>query len=110
MRYRQECWMSGDFMLCIEPTDKSLEKYHVAVLRGTWRGYALYRSKREFPESEAKAEAVKHGIRIARREARICLAISESLVEAKRQAKSSPPRDSGAVGGLNRAGNGADAL
>jgi hypothetical protein len=83
MRYRQECWITGNFCLLIEPTDKTLTLYRVAVIRhGSYT--ALYRSARTWPEAEAKAQAVIAGERIARREAKCHQQIAELLRRDKR--------------------------
>lgn len=83
VRCRQECWLTGDFCLLVEPTDKTLLMYRAAVIRGN-SGPALYRSARTWPEDEAKRQAVIAGGVVARREARKHAEIAEVLGRYKR--------------------------
>ena len=78
LRSQQECWISRDFCIRIEPINRSLEQYQVAVIRHDCY-MALYRSSRSFQEKEAKAEAIRQGIRVARQQARQYARIADLL-------------------------------
>ncbi len=74
---RQECWIASNFCIAIDRPDTANEEYGVMIHGG--RDAMLYRSKRTFPEAEAKVEAIRHGARIARKQARTLTQVADLL-------------------------------